>query len=200
MKNAPKIAAQSASIDKQLEDAIAKAKGLGVEIKTGPKKTFQTKAELDAFKADLLNKTNEAISAAEKNKADIEANKAANQKANDQYQKDLADYKVKKAEYDKALTKYNAELAELKKLTKQDGYLSEAIGQSLIFETEPTATLKTETTGTPAGPNLFRLKKGQTVTATYTDLKNSSYSGEKIGKVVYTYTANDDEDLVEVKN
>lgn len=192
-------AAQASNIDKQLEEAVAKAKGLGVEIKAGPKKTFQSKAELDAFKADLLKKTNESISAAEKAKADIEVNKAANQKANDDYQKALADYKVKKAEYDKQLPKYNAQLEELKKLTKQDGYLSEAIGQSLIFETEPTAALKTETTGTPAGPNLFRLKKGQTVTATYTDLKNSSYSGEKIGKVVYTYTANDAEDLVEVK-
>ena len=193
------VAEQAANIDKQLEEAVAKAKGLGVEIKAGPKKTFQSKAELDTFKADLLKKTNEAISAAEKAKADIEVNKAANQKANDDYQKALADYKVKKAEYDKQLTKYNAQLEEMKKLTKQEGHLSEAIGQSLLFESEPTAALKTETTGTVEKPNLFRLKKGQTVTATYTDLKNSSYSGEKIGKVVYTYTANDAEDFVEVK-
>ena len=192
-------AAQASNIDKQLEEAVAKAKTLGVEIKSGQKKTFQSKTELDAFKADLLKKTNEAISAAEKAKADIEVNKAANQKANDDYQKALADYKVKKAEYDKQLTKYNAQLEEMKKLTKQEGHLSEAIGQSLLFESEPTATLKTETTGTVEKPNLFRLKKGQTVTATYTDLKNSSYSGEKIGKVVYTYTANDAEDLVEVR-
>ena len=190
---------QSTDLDKQLEEAVAKAKGLGVEIKTGQKKTFQSKAELDAFKADMLKKTNEAIAKAEKAKTDIETNNSANRKAEEDYQKALAEYKVKKAEYDKQLEKYNAEIAQLKKLTKQDGYLSEAVGQSLIFETEPNATLKTETTGTPAGPNLFRLKKGQTVTATYTNLKNSSYSGEKIGKVVYTYTANDDEDLVEVK-
>ena len=190
---------QSTDLDKQLEEAVAKAKGLGVEIKTGQKKTFQSKAELDAFKADMLKKTNEAIAKAEKAKTDIETNNSANRKAEEDYQKALAEYKVKKADYDKQLEKYNAEIAQLKKLTKQDGYLSEAVGQSLIFETEPNATLKTETTGTPAGPNLFRLKKGQTVTATYTNLKNSSYSGEKIGKVVYTYTANDDEDLVEVK-
>ena len=190
---------QSTDLDKQLEEAVAKAKGLGVEIKTGQKKTFQSKAELDAFKADMLKKTNEAIAKAEKAKTDIETNNSANRKAEEDYQKALSEYKVKKAEYDKQLEKYNAEIAQLKKLTKQDGYLSEAVGQSLIFETEPNATLKTETTGTPAGPNLFRLKKGQTVTATYTNLKNSSYSGEKIGKVVYTYTANDDEDLVEVK-
>lgn len=198
MKNLQHLLKRSTSIN-SFEEAVAKAKGLGVEIKAGQKKAFQSKAELDAFKSEMLKKTNEAISAAEKAKADIEVNKAANQKANEDYQKALADYKVKKAEYDKQLEKYNAEIAQLKKLTKQDGYLSEAVGQSLIFETEPNATLKTETTGTPAGPNLFRLKKGQTVTATYTNLKNSSYSGEKIGKVVYTYTANDDEDLVEVK-
>ena len=191
--------AQTIDVDKQLEESVAKAKSLGVEIKTGQKKTFQSKSELDAFKADMLKKTNEAIAAAEKAKADVETTKAANQKANDDYQKALAEYRVKKAEYDRQIVTYNAQLEELKKLSKQEGYLSEAIGQSLIFETEPTAALKTETTGTPAGPNLFRLKKGQTVTATYTNLKNSSYSGEKIGKVVYTYTANDDEDLVEVK-
>ena len=32
------VAEQAANIDKQLEEAVAKAKGLGVEIKAGPKK------------------------------------------------------------------------------------------------------------------------------------------------------------------
>ena len=94
---------QSTDLDKQLEEAVAKAKGLGVEIKTGQKKTFQSKAELDAFKADMLKKTNEAIAAAEKAKTDIETNNSANRKAEEDYQKALAKYKVKKAEYDKQL-------------------------------------------------------------------------------------------------
>ena len=191
---------QTIDVDKQLEEAVAKAKGLGVEIKAGPKKTFQSKAELDAFKADLLKKTNEAISAAEKAKADIEVNKAANQKANEDYQKALADYKVKKAEYDKQLEKYNAEIEQLKSLTTKDGYLSEAIGQSLIFESEPNAQLKIDTVGRRVEGNKYVVTKGQTLTATYTNLQNSSYNGEKIGKVVYTYTAKDDADSLDIKS
>lgn len=73
--------AQTIDVDKQLEEAVAKAKGLGVEIKAGQKKAFQSKAELDAFKSEMLKKTNEAIAAAEKAKADIETTKAANQKS-----------------------------------------------------------------------------------------------------------------------
>ena len=189
---------QSTDLDKQLEEAVAKAKGLGVEIKTGQKKTFQSKAELDAFKADMLKKTNEAIAAAEKAKADIETNNSANRKAEEDYQKALAEYKVKKAEYDKQLEKYNAELEQLKSLTTKDGYLSEAIGQSLIFESEPNAQLKIDTVGRRVEGNKYVVTKGQTLTATYTNLQNSSYNGEKIGKVVYTYTAKDDADSLDI--
>lgn len=49
-ENAKTPAAQAANIDKQLEEAIAKAKSLGVNVKTEAKKTFQSQAELDAFK------------------------------------------------------------------------------------------------------------------------------------------------------
>ena len=191
---------QSTDLDKQLEEAVAKAKGLGVEIKTGQKKTFQSKAELDAFKADMLKKTNEAIAKAEKSKADVETTKAANQKAEEDYQKALAEYKVKKAEYDKQLEKYNAEIEQLKSLTTKDGYLSEAIGQSLIFESEPNAQLKIDTVGRRVEGNKYVVTKGQTLTATYTNLQNSSYNGEKIGKVVYTYTAKDDADSLDIKS
>ena len=191
---------QSTDLDKQLEEAVAKAKGLGVEIKTGQKKTFQSKAELDAFKADMLKKTNEAIAKAEKAKTDIETNNSANRKAEEDYQKALAEYKVKKAEYDKQLEKYNAELEQLKSLTTKDGYLSEAIGQSLIFESEPNAQLKIDTVGRRVEGNKYVVTKGQTLTATYTNLQNSSYNGEKIGKVVYTYTAKDDADSLDIKS
>ena len=191
---------QSTDLDKQLEEAVAKAKGLGVEIKTGQKKTFQSKAELDAFKADMLKKTNEAIAKAEKAKTDIETNNSANRKAEEDYQKALAEYKVKKAEYDKQLEKYNAEIEQLKSLTTKDGYLSEAIGQSLIFESEPNAQLKIDTVGRRVEGNKYVVTKGQTLTATYTNLQNSSYNGEKIGKVVYTYTAKDDADSLDIKS
>lgn len=191
---------QSTDLDKQIEEAVAKAKGLGVEIKTGQKKTFQSKAELDAFKADMLKKTNEAIAKAEKAKTDIETNNSANRKSEEDYQKALAEYKVKKAEYDKQLEKYNAELEQLKSLTTKDGYLSEAIGQSLIFESEPNAQLKIDTVGRRVEGNKYVVTKGQTLTATYTNLQNSSYNGEKIGKVVYTYTAKDDADSLDIKS
>lgn len=114
---------------KQLSDLIAKAKGLGVEIKQSEKKTFQSKAELDAFVKDQIAKLNQAISAAEKSKSEnIEANKKAQTDYDAAYKKYLAD----KAEYDKKLKSYTEGLAKFQKdqqdLTKRNDILSSKDG------------------------------------------------------------------------
>ena len=70
---------------KQLSDLIEKAKGLGVEIKQSEKKTFQSKAELDTFVKDQIAKLNQAISEAEKSKAENAQIDAANKKAQTDY-------------------------------------------------------------------------------------------------------------------
>lgn len=121
---------------KQLSDLIAKAKGLGVEIKQSEKKTFESKAELDAFLKDQTAKLNRAISAAEKSKAEnIEANKKAQADYDAAYKK----YQADKAKYDEDKKKYDAELAQMEADKDKDGHLSQAVTQSLIYKSEPSA-------------------------------------------------------------
>lgn len=86
---------------KQLSDLIEKAKGLGVEINQSEKKTFQSKAELDAFVKDQIAKLNQAISEAEKSKAENAQIDAANKKAQTDYDAAYKKYQADKAEYDK---------------------------------------------------------------------------------------------------
>lgn len=125
-------ATQAANIDKQLEEAIAQAKGLGVEIKAGPKKTFQSKAELDAFNQEQLNKVNQEIAKAEAAKANSDKDKAAYEKAKAKYDEDKKKYDAEKAKYD-------AEIAKMEADKGKDGNLSQAVAQSLIYKSEPDA-------------------------------------------------------------
>ena len=121
---------------KQLSDLIAKAKGLGVEIKQSEKKTFESKAELDAFLKDQTAKLNQAISAAEKSKAE---NTEANRKAQADYDTAYKKYQADKAKYDEDKKKYDAELAQMEADKDKDGHLSQAVTQSLIYKSEPSA-------------------------------------------------------------
>ena len=117
---------------KQLSDLIEKAKGLGVEIKQSEKKTFQSKAELDAFLKDQIAKLNQAISEAEKSKAENAQIDAANKKAQTDYDAAYKKYQADKAEYDKKLKSYTEGLAKFQKdqqdLTKRNDILSSKDG------------------------------------------------------------------------
>lgn len=113
---------------KQLSDLIEKAKGLGVEIKQSEKKTFQSKAELDAFLKDQIAKLNQAISEAEKSKSENAQIDAANKKAQTDYDAAYKKYQADKAEYDKKLKSYTEGLAKFQKdqqdLTKRNDILA----------------------------------------------------------------------------
>ena len=117
---------------KQLSDLIEKAKGLGVEIKQSEKKTFQSKAELDAFLKDQIAKLNQAISSSEKSKAENVQIDAANKKAQADYEAAYKKYQADKAEYDKKLKSYTEGLAKFQKdqqdLTKRNDILSSKDG------------------------------------------------------------------------
>ncbi|MGQ7334248.1 GbpC/Spa domain-containing protein, partial [Streptococcus suis] len=92
--------------------------------------------------------------------------------------------------------------------TGKDGFLSEFVVQHLIFKSEPDASyissveaatdseIATIVNGryidqfrddSGNGP-VYILKKGEPISVTYTGLKNSSFDGKEISKVVYTYT------------
>lgn len=117
---------------KQLSDLIEKAKGLGVEIKQSEKKTFQSKAELDAFLKDQIAKLNQAISEAEKSKSENAQIDAANKKAQTDYDAAYKKYQADKAEYDKKLKSYTEGLAKFQKdqqdLTKRNDILANQDG------------------------------------------------------------------------
>ena len=117
---------------KQLSDLIGKAKSLGIEIKQSEKKTFQSKAELDAFVKDQIAKLNQSISEAEKSKAENAQIDAANKKAQTDYDAAYKKYQADKAEYDKKLKSYTEGLAKFQKdqqdLMKRNDILSNKDG------------------------------------------------------------------------
>lgn len=172
-----------------LQTQIAEAK----KVKAAQDTTNANTSAADAdYQAKLAQYT--------KDKAQYDKDKAEYDKKKTQYDKDKAAYDTAKTKYDKDKAEYDAALASLGANINKDGWLSEAIGQSLIFKSEPNANLVVTKNGQNVGPEQT-LSKGETIVATYTNLKDSTYAGEKIAKVVYTYTAKDNEgDFLQVSN
>ncbi|HEP1839894.1 TPA: YSIRK-type signal peptide-containing protein [Streptococcus suis] len=126
-----------------------------------------------------------------------------------------AEYDKKKAEYDTAKAAYDKQVAEANRLTGVDGYLSEVVAQSLILLTEPNAKLSISSSNkiemsqddknanapskwnstnnissySGTGRAIIKLDKGESVTATYENLSNSSYVGIPLSKIIFTFSA-----------
>ena len=210
-----KVETKSETTD--LTKAIDEAKAAGVSVKMGETKLFQSREELDAYVKDTIAKLKDASTKAS------ELKKAQGAK-NEAYNVAMTKYNQEKADYEKKLAEYNKSLEELKSLTGQEGYLSEPVGQSLIFNGEPDANVEisgqdavvnhkkfydevrvTKDVNLSMSPkkwlgddrkdsvkrdsnNIIIMGKNKPVTVTYTNLKNSSYAGKKISKIVYQYT------------
>ncbi|NQR29276.1 LPXTG cell wall anchor domain-containing protein [Streptococcus suis] len=161
-------------------------------------------------RADLENARLKAEYEAELAKiADVEAYNAEIRKRNAEA--------ITKAEADNARLKaeYEAKKAEMQAKTKENGYLSEAVVQSLILLTEPNAKLSISSSNkiemsqddknanapskwdstnnissySGTGRAIIKLDKGESVTATYENLSNSSYAGTPLSKIVFTFSA-----------
>ena len=115
----------ASDVDKKLQEAIAKAKSLGVQVQTEGRKEFQSTAEANAFKQTQLNNINQAISKAEADKAAAD--------------KEKSDYDAAKKKYDEDKKKYDAEIAKMEADKNKEGHLSQAAAQSLIYQSEPNA-------------------------------------------------------------
>ena len=96
---------------KQLQDLIAKAKSLGINVKTEAKKTFQSQAELGAFNQKQIAELNKAISDAGKTSSDNQSSTQKYEADLKKYQADKAEYEKQKKDYDAAKAKYDADLA-----------------------------------------------------------------------------------------
>ena len=210
-----KVETKSETTD--LTKAIDEAKVAGVSVNVGETKVFQSRADFDAYVKDTIAKLKDASTKAS------ELKKAQGAK-NEAYNVAMTKYNQEKADYEKKLAEYNKSLEELKSLTGQEGYLSEPVGQSLIFNGEPDANVEisgqdavvnhkkfydevrvTKDVNLSMSPkkwlgddrkdsvkrdsnNIIIMGKNKPVTVTYTNLKNSSYAGKKISKIVYQYT------------
>ena len=174
-----------------LQAQIAEAK----KVKAAQDTTNANTSAADAdYQAKLAQYT--------KDKAQYDKDKAEYDKKKTQYDKDKAAYDTAKAKYDKEKTAYDAAMAEARANTGKDGWLTEAQGQSLIYQSEPNAkTKKSQAVLLPSqnsrepventiGPSehLEHPMIGSVITAEYTNLQNSYYNGKKISKVVYKYT------------
>ena len=134
--------------------------------------------------------TNEAPTKAQEIKGQIEAVVSENQQI-------AATNATEQARYEADKQKAEAHL-------KEDGYASELINQSLVFVQEPNAKhTVVKSDGTVVVTDSTEdtrvvLHQGESVTVTYTGLENSSYNHTKIAKVVYTYTAKDAVDSLNI--
>ena len=81
-------------------------------------------------------------------KAQYDQDLAAYQAANTSYQMALAKYQQDKAVYDQKKVEYEAAMAKAEQNKNTPGYLSKPAGQTLVFKTEPGASIKSiSTTG-----------------------------------------------------
>lgn len=181
------------SVNKQLQDLIASLNAVTQTI-TGNKVTVSSIEEANKKLAEIKAK----IQAVDKLNAQLKAEYDAEvQRVNEHnaqlkadYEKKLAQYEADKAEYDKKLAEYEANKGK-------DGYLNQTYVQGLIFKSEADAHVTiVKSDGSiivndSTDSHRVVLHQGESVTVTYTNLKNSYYNGVKIDKVVYVYTAKD---------
>lgn len=148
---------------KKLQEAIAKAKSLGVEVKTEGKKTFESTAELNEFYLKQLETVNAAIKSAEERSA--RDKKAQNDylAAKKKYDSEQAEYKSAKDKYDESLKTYQSEkTAYESSLTEYEKKKSEA-------EKVKEKTLTMNIKDVPAG---VEIKPEKVVTKDLTSSKN----------------------------
>ena len=187
------------SVNKQLQELIASLNAV-TQIVTGNKVTVSSIEEANKKLAEVkamvqeIDKKNAELK--EKYEAEVKKVNEHNAQLKADYEKKLAQYDAEKAEYDKKLAEYEANKGN-------DGYLNKPFVQGLIYKSEPDAhvtivksdgsTIANNSTNPNNGKDYYPvdLHKGESVTVTYTNLKNSYYNDIKIDKVVYVYTAKD---------
>ncbi|MGQ7328878.1 SspB-related isopeptide-forming adhesin [Streptococcus suis] len=155
-------------------DAAAQA-GYNERKKANEEANAKGQAEADAKNAALEAEYDEAI----KEYNDLLADNDEIQKRND------AAAAVAKAENERLQAEYQKKLADMLAKTKENGYLSEVVAQSLIYKSEPNVTI-----GTIEGVTKFvNPEKRQEVSDANRNLVHtvSSYSeGDYVGTVDYS--------------
>ncbi|HFU4482372.1 TPA: SspB-related isopeptide-forming adhesin [Streptococcus suis] len=189
-RNAAGQAAVDTRNQKELDDRAAEAAAVEQRNKDGQAAVDQRNADgqaqvdsynqtetarVDALNADLKAEYNAAVAEV----ARVEAINAEIRKRNAQAASDAADTNAQ------LLAEYEAKKAEMQAKTKENGYLSEVVAQSLIYKSEPNVTI-----GTIEGVTKFvNPEKRQEVSDANRNLVHtvSSYSeGDYVGTVDYS--------------
>ncbi|WP_105131262.1 SspB-related isopeptide-forming adhesin [Streptococcus suis] len=197
-RNANALAEWEANKETTIAADAAALAGYNERKKANEEANAKGQAEADAKNAALKAEYDKAL----KEYNDLLAENDEIQKRND------AAAAVAKAENERLQAEYQKKLADMLANTGKDGFLSEFVVQHLIFKSEPDASyissveaatdseIATIVNGryidqfrddSGNGP-VYILKKGEPISVTYTGLKNSSFDGTEISKVVYTYT------------
>ncbi len=188
--NAKAAQAAQDKANQLVSDAISKATASGTTV-TNAGTIETTVEEAQKIAQEQVDKINKIVSKNQAVQADYDKKKAEIDAQNAEIAKQNA----------AAQAKYEEELA-----AQKDGYLSVPSSQSLIFQSEPNAKNTivksdgTVITNDSTEDTRVVLRKGESLTVTYTNLENSSYAGTKISKVVYTYTAKDDTDGLHINH
>ncbi|WP_099832357.1 SspB-related isopeptide-forming adhesin [Streptococcus suis] len=144
-EEAERIARENAEIDARNKAAQEKADKINSERKAQVIENEKARQKaMDYNKAEVERverEYKEALAEWEKTKATTGVNDPDYIKAKAEYDQAKALYDIQLANYIKEKAKYEAELADMQAKTKEEGHLSEAVGQSLIYRSEPNVTI-----------------------------------------------------------
>ena len=176
--------------NQELKDAVTEAKNNGIEAKQEATEnigTANTEAEVATLEAEANAREKEQAKrikeATEKYKNDLAAAQTNTTKSG--YLSEVVTQGLKfESEPNAHLSITGTTEFGQQDMPKAMSY-EEYISSGKTFSNNPVAAYTTTLSGRFVIP---KIEKGQTITATYTNLQNSSYNGKKITKVVYEVT------------
>ena len=185
----PKVTVEN----QKLKDAVSEAKGYNIDIKQNPTENIGTannQIESDA-KKDLANTLEETQATRIKTGVDaykLDLKKAQENVGTDGYLSEVVSQGLKfESEPNGKLSISGATEFGQKDMPSAQSY-EEYVKGGGTFGSTPKAPFTTRLSGGGSNFVIPKIENGQTITATYTNLQNSTYNGKKISKVVYEVT------------
>ncbi|MDK6972311.1 SspB-related isopeptide-forming adhesin [Streptococcus constellatus] len=177
----------------KLKDAVSEAKGYNIDVKQNPTENIGTannQVESDA-KKDLANTLEETQATRIKTGVDAykrDLKKAQENVGTDGYLSEVVSQGLKfENEPNGKLSISGATEFGQKDMPTAQSY-EEYVNGGGTFGSTPKAPFTTRLSGGGSRFVIPKIENGQTITATYTNLQNSTYNGKKISKVVYEVT------------
>ena len=179
--------------NQKLKDAVSEAKGYNIDIKQNPTENIGTannQVESDA-KKDLANTLEETQATRIKTGVDaykLDLKKAQENVGTDGYLSEVVSQGLKfESEPNGKLSISGATEFGQKDMPKAQSY-EEYVAGGGTFGSNPVAPFTTTLSGGGSNFVIPKIENNQTITATYSNLQNSTYNGKKISKVVYEVT------------